>query len=75
MEDININTEIFQHHVVAYNVLASTSNTKAERVPGLVNTIESIRSYNKRMTNIEDVTHLTLVDLESNPEEAKWIAN
>lgn len=62
---INVAAETFQHLVEAYNVLASTSNSEAERVLGLVHTEQSIRNYEERIANVKDISHLTSADLDA----------
>lgn len=71
--NIDITTTIFQHHIEAYNVVASTSDTEAKRMLGYVHTKQSKRNYNERITNVEDVTHLTSGDYVEDSKEVDWI--
>lgn len=67
--NIDVAAEIFQHPVEAYNVHATTSNSKSKRVCGLVHTKQSIGNYKERISNVEDISHLTLADLDVDFEE------
>lgn len=49
------------------------SDYEPERVLGLVHTEQSIKNYKGRITDVEDVAHLTPRDIDEDSEDEDWI--